>query len=162
VLNSLFLIQENLLTLPILYLSRFIIQHRKDYYRLLRRVTKSDSWEEWVTYMLSAVEETARWTTGKIQAIRNLQAHTAEYVRGALPKIYTRELIEVIFERPYCRIQNLTEKQIAKRETASRYLKELVRIEVLELKIAGRDKLFIHPKLMQLLTRDANEFANYR
>ena len=162
VLNSLFFISEDLLTLPILYLSRYIIQHKADYYRLLREVTKTDEWEAWILFMLKGVEETAGWTTAKIEAIRELQAQTAARVRKAAPKTYSHELINLIFELPYCRIQNVTEQEIAERQTASVYLKELVRIGVLEEKPVGREKLFIHPKLMRLLTRDANEFAPYK
>ncbi|MFN9709248.1 MAG: Fic family protein, partial [Burkholderiales bacterium] len=102
ILNSLFLIQEELLTLPILYLSALTITH----------------------------------------------------VRQAAPKIYSRELVDLIFDLPYCRIQNLVERDIAGRQAASRYLKQLVEVGVLEEKTVGRDKLFIHPKLMHLLTRD--------
>jgi Fic family protein len=162
VLNILFLIHENLLTLPILYLSRYMIQHKADYYRLLLDVTSRQTWEEWVVYVLRGVEETAKWTTAKIEAIRLLSAHTAEYVRAKRPKIYSRELVELIFELPYCRIQNLVSIQIAERRAASRYLKHLVEIGVLEERAAGREKLFIHPKLMQLLTREDNRFVKYR
>lgn len=162
VLNILFLIHENLLTLPILYLSRYMIQHKADYYRLLRKVTSQQAWEEWVLYVLNGVEETARWTTAKIEAIRRLSAHTAEYVRSERPKIYSRELVDLIFELPYCRIQNLVGVKLAERRAASRYLKQLVEIGVLEERAVGREKLFIHPKLMQLLTRESNSFAKYR
>jgi Fic family protein len=161
VLNSLFFISEGLLTLPILYLSRYIIRHKADYYRLLRAVTQADAWEEWVMFMLKGVEETARWTVTKISAIRKLQTHTVEHVRKAAPKVYSHELVNLIFELPYCRIQNLTEKGIAGRQTASVYLKELVKIGVLEEKAVGREKLFIHPKLMRLLTRESNDVAFY-
>ncbi|MEI8291635.1 MAG: Fic family protein [Verrucomicrobiota bacterium] len=161
VLNSLFFISEGLLTLPVLYLSRYIIQHKADYYRLLREVTQTDKWDAWVLFMLKGVEETAHWTVAKIAAIRKLQSHTVDYVRKTAPKIYSHELVNLIFELPYCRIQNLTEKEIAERQTASVYLKELVRIGVLEEKPVGREKLFIHPKLMRLLTREANNFTPY-
>lgn len=162
VLNSLFFIGEGLLTLPILYLSRYIIQHKTDYYRLLREVTKTDEWEAWVLFMLKGVEETACWTVAKIAALRKLQKHTTDFVRQAAPKIYSHELLDLIFELPYCRIQNVTEKEIAVRQTASGYLKGLVKLGVLEEKPVGREKLFIHPKLMKLLTRDANEFEPYK
>ena len=161
VLNSLFFISQDLLTLPILYLSRYIIRHKADYYGLLRAVTQTDGWEDWIMFMLKGVEETARWTMNKIAAIRELQAHTVAHVRKALPKIYSHELVNLIFELPYCRIQNLTEREIAGRQTASVYLKELVRIGVLKEKAVGREKLFIHPKLMRLLTREPNDFAPY-
>lgn len=161
VLNSLFLIQENLLTLPILYLSRYIIQHKADYYRLLLQVTREDAWEEWVLYILKGVEETALWTTAKIDAIRSLTAHTVEYVRKNLPKVYSLELINVIFERPYCRIQNLVEAKIAERQAASRYLKQLAEIGVLEEQTFGREKLFLNPKFLKLLIRESNTFAEY-
>ena len=161
VLNSLFLIQENLLTLPILYLSRYIIQHKADYYRLLLNVTCKDAWEEWVLYILKGVEETALWTTAKIDAIRTLSVHTVEYVRKKLPKVYSLELINVIFERPYCRIQNLVDAKIAERQAASRYLKQLAEIGVLEEQTVGREKLFLHPKFLGLLIRESNTFAEY-
>ena len=161
VINILYLIQEELLHLPILYLSRHIIAHKADYYRLLLEVTRDQAWEAWVLYMLRAVEETSRWTTDKIAAIRALAEHTTDHVRSRLPKIYSRELVDVIFEQPYCRIGNIVDKGIAHRQTASRHLKELVKLGVLREMPFGKEKLFIHPKLMQLLSRDNNQFQPY-
>lgn len=161
-LNTLFLIEQNLLTLPILYLSRYIISNKSDYYRYLLDVTRSQNWEAWVMYMLKGVEETAIWTREKIDAVRSLLNHTVSYVQRQLPDIYSRELVELIFSQPYCRIANLVECGLAKRQTASVYLKQLTEIGVLkELKV-GRDKLFIHPKLVSLLKQDTNNFAEYR
>jgi len=82
-------------------------------------------------------------------------------VKKGAPKIYSRELVDLIFELPYCRIQNVVEKEIASRQAASRYLKQLVEIEVLKEMAVGREKLFIHPKLMKLLTRDSNHIVAY-
>jgi len=161
VINILFLIQQDLLQLPILYLSRYIILNKPDYYRLLLAVTKEHDWETWILYMLKAVEETSLWTTGKIGGIRNLAEHTRAHVRQTLPKIYSRELVDVIFEQPYCRISDLVTKGVAKRQAASRYLKELAEIGVLQEMAVGKEKLFKHPKLMQLLSRDGNQFVEY-
>ena len=161
VINILFLIQQDLLQLPILYLSRHIIQNKADYYRLLLAVTKDHDWEPWILYMLKSVENTSRWTTEKIGGIRALAEHTTAHVRQALPKIYSRELVDVIFEQPYCRISDLVTKGVAKRQAASRYLKELVEIGVLQERAVGKEKLFIHPKLMLLLSRDGNQFVKY-
>lgn len=161
VLNILFLIEQDLLTLPILYLSRYINQTRPEYYRLLQRVTSDADWEAWLLYMLRGIEETARWTSAKIDAIRALQTHTADYIRRALPKRYSHELVELIFELPYARIGNVTSRGIAKRQTASVYLKQLASIDVLIERPVGRERLFIHPKLMRLLTEDTNDFARY-
>jgi Fic family protein len=162
VLNSLFLVEQGLLPLPILYLSRYIIAHKADYYRLLLAVTREGAWEPWLIYMLRAVEDTAAWTTAKIGAVRKLAADTAEYVRVKLPKIYSRELVDLMLEQPYCRIGNLVEARIAGRQAASRYLKALVSIGVLREQAFGKEKLFVHPKLMTLLTRDSNAFQPYR
>jgi Fic family protein len=162
IINSLFLIQEQLLSLPILYLSRYIIKHRADYYRLLLEVTRQSAWEPWLLYIIAGVEETALWTISKIEAIRALFLHTAEHVRRSVPKLYSHELVNLIFEAPYCRIQNVTETGLAARQAASRYLKGLVKIGVLQEKAVGREKLFIHPKLMRLLTQEGNTFAPYR
>jgi Fic family protein len=161
VLNILYLIQQDLLQLPILYLSRHIIANKSDYYKLLLDVTRDGAWEPWILFMLKAVEETSRWTTDKIAAIRNLSEHTTEFVRDSLPKIYTRELVDVIFEQPYCRISDLVNKGVAKRQAASRYLKDMVELGVLVEQAAGKEKLFIHPKLMKILSRDSNQFDPY-
>ena len=132
IINSLFLIQEGLLGLPILYLSRYIIQNKTDYYRLLLGVTQHQNWQEWILFILKGIEETAKWTNNKIDTLVQLEKHTREYVQRTLPKVYSRELVEVLFEQPYCRIGNLVEKNIAKRQTASVYLKQLCKIGVLE------------------------------
>jgi Fic family protein len=161
VLNSLFLIQKDLLTLPILYLSRYIIKHKKDYYRLLMLVTSQSAWESWILYVLKAIEETSNWTKQKIAAIRQLLTHTTEYVREKQRKIYSRELVDLIFEMPYCRIADVIEAGLARRQAASRHLKALVEIGVLQEIQLGREKIFIHPKLMQLLTHDSGAFSRY-
>ncbi len=161
VVNSLFLVEQGLLPLPVLYLSRYIIANKTDYYRLLLAVTREAAWEPWLLYMLRGVEETATWTTAKIGAVRKLAVDTSDYVRMQLPKIYSRELVDVIFEQPYCRIANLVEAGIAGRQAASRYLKALVNIGVLSEQAFGKEKLFVHPKLMTLLTRDGNAFEPY-
>jgi Fic family protein len=161
VLNSLFLVEQGLLPLPILYLSRYIIANKADYYRLLLAVTREGAWEPWLLYMLRAVEDTSIWTTAKIGAVRKLAGSTTEYVRAKLPKIYSRELVDIIFEQPYCRIANLVRSGIAGRQAASRYLKALVAIGVLSEQAFGREKLFVHPKLMKLLTHDSNAFEPY-
>lgn len=161
IINSLFLIQEGLLSLPILYLSRYIILNKSDYYRLLLEVTKNQRWEEWILFILKGIEETAHWTNDKINSLVQLEKHTRDYVQQQLPKIYTHELIEVLFEQPYCRIGNLVSKNVAKRQTASVYLKQLCEIDVLVEQEMGREKVFIHPKLIKLLTQDSNEFVQY-
>ncbi len=158
VLNSLFLVEQGLLPLPILYLSRFIIAHKADYYDLLLGVTRAEAWEPWLIYMLRGVEETAIWTTKKIAAIRKLEDDTVAYVRSRLPKIYSRELVDVIFEQPYCRIANVVKAGIVGRQAASRYLKALTSSGVLREQTVGREKLFIHPRLLTLLTSDTHDF----
>ena len=162
VLNSLFLIEQKLLNLPILYLSHYIIRHRDDYYRLLRGVTRDQAWEPLILYILKGVEETAVWTTGKIHAINKLLQSTTKYCRSNLPKkTYSKELVEVLFEKPYCRIQDLVDADLAKRQTASEYLKELAAIGVLEERAEGREKLYLNTKFWKLLTKEPNEFDPY-
>ena len=161
ILNILYLVQEELITLPILYLSRYLIQNKNDYYSNLIKVTRESAWETWVIYMLGAVKQTAIWTTRKITAIRHLAGHTADYVRARLPGIYSRELIDTIFEQPYCRIVDLVNAEIAKRQTASEYLKKLVGIGVLTEMQAGRERLFLHSKLLNLVSNDDMGFKRY-
>jgi len=156
VLNSLFLVEQGLLPMPILYLSRYIIAHKSDYYRLLLDITRKNDqsgWEQWLLFMLRGVEETAIWTAAKISAIRDLAEEAVELARKTLPKIYSRELMDVVFEQPYCRISNVVEAEIAGRQAASRYLKALVSIGMLHEQVFGREKLFVNVKLLDLLTR---------
>lgn len=161
ILNSLLLIEKGLLHLPILYLSRYIIEHKADYYHLLLDVTANNNWKDWVLYILKGIEDTAVWTLNKIESIKALSIETKKYIQQKLPHLYSSELIELLFEQPYTRILNLEKAGIAKRQTASKYLKELCDIGVLSEISLGRDKLFIHPKLMSLLRGENNEFTPY-
>ena len=161
IMNILFIVQHGLLSSPILYLSRYIIQHKADYYRLLKAVTHEQDWRSWVLFMLTGVEETCSWTTDKIKAIRELMEHTAEYTQGMLPKIYTWELVELLFKQPYCRINNLVDAGIAKRQTASVYLKQLCEIGILKEIKSGRENIFVHPKYIELLTGEENVWVYY-
>jgi cell filamentation protein, protein adenylyltransferase len=161
VLNSLYLVELELLPQPILYLSRYILAHRSDYYTLLRAVTRSSAWEPWLLFMLRGVRETATWTVAKIAAIRELAEETARHLRARVPAIYSRELVDLIFEQPYCRIGNLVAAGIVARQAASRYLKALAAAGVLEERAFGREKLFLHPRLLDLLSAEGNDFAPY-
>ena len=150
-LNILYLMHAGLLRTPVLYLSRFIIQNKPDYYRLLREVTETGAWEPWLLYMLRGIEETALWTTGRIEAIRALLDRTIERCREEIPKAYSKELVELIFRQPYCKISFLTDAGIAKRQTASQYLQELERISVLVGEKRGRETIYKHPALLDVL-----------
>ncbi len=161
ILNILFLVQQGLLDSPILYLSRYVIANKGEYYRLLLEVTREQAWTPWIMYMLAGVEETCTWTTDKIKAIRELMEHTSQYVQVRLPKIYSWELVEALFKQPYCRIANLVSTGIAKRQTASVYLKQLCDIGVLMEYKSGRETLFVHPKYIELLTGEENIWVYY-
>lgn len=151
ILNILFLVHAGLLSLPVLYLSRYIIRRKTDYYRLLREVTENKAWEPWILFMLHAVEETAFETIGLIDRIRQLMEETAAVVQEREPKIYSKDLIELIFREPYCKISWLVDANIAQRQTASEYLHKLERLGVLTARKIGRDKYFVNEPLMQLL-----------
>ncbi|MCL1526092.1 addiction module protein [Xanthomonas nasturtii] len=161
VLNLLMLVEQDLLDQPVLYLSRYIIERKADYYRLLLAVTRDGAWAEWVAYMLDAVADTARWTGAKIEAIRQLHEHACEWVRAERPKTYSRELVDVLFSQPYCRIQGVVDAGIAKRETAARYLRDLVDIGVLHEQRMGKEKLFLHPAYLRLLSDNAHAAQRY-
>lgn len=161
VLNLLYLVERGLLNQPTLYLSGHINRTKSDYYRLLLDVATTGRWEEWTLYMLEAIRETSTWTSNKVRGAQALLEHTVQHVQRHAANIYTRELVEQLFVQPYCRIANLVDSGIAKRQTASVYLKQLCDVGVLEEHKVGREKLFLHPKLLTLLTRDSNEFDIY-
>jgi Fic family protein len=153
VLNLLFLVEQGLLDIPILYLSRYINQHRQDYYRLLLAVTAEGGWEDWLGFMIEAVRETSEWTSQRIEAIRKLADETADQIRQKAPKIYSRELADLIFVQPYCRVANVVEANIAKRQTAAVYLEQLTGLGLLEKRKAGRENLYLNPAFLRLLTQ---------
>lgn len=161
ILNILYLIDQGLIEKPILYLSGYIIQHKEEYYQMLRAVTRNEDWESWCLFMLQAIEESARWTTAKIKAILGLFEHTSEFIEKKLPSIHSKDLIDTIFTEPYCRIKTIVDRGIAKRQTASSYLNKLSKIGVLEEMKIGREKLFFHPKFIHLLLQDNNDFDPY-
>lgn len=153
ILNVLFLLERGLLSVPILYLSRYIVENKNEYYHLLNAVTRDGIWEEWILYVLQAIAETAVWTCGKVREIQSLMTQTAERLQLSVPKMYSHELMQVLFSQPYCRIGNIVEAGIAKRQTASEYLKAIANLGILEERREGRDKLFFNIRLMELLTK---------
>ena len=161
VLNVLYLVEQGLLDHPLLYMSRYIISTKADYYRLLLEVTTKQNWVDWVRYMLIGIEETCQWTTDKIRAIRELMTHTGSFIQRRVPKLYSWELVQLLFMQPYCRIAHIVDAGLAKRQTASVYLKQLADIGVLEEIKAGRESLFVHPKYIELLTGDENVWVYY-
>ena len=153
ILNILFLTSNQLLELPVLYLSKYIIEQKSDYYSLLRGVTEHQEWESWILYMLDAVEHTALLTRDKILAIRALLMETLEVTREKLPsRVYSKDLIELLFYQPYTKGQFLVDAGIAKRQAAADYLKELEGIGVLKVHRMGRENLYLNTKLYEILS----------
>ena len=155
VINLLFLVERGLLEIPVLYLSGAIIRQKSEYYRRLLGVTSDADWESWLLFMIEAVCETAKWTSGKIRSVRDLMAQTVTRIRSEAPRIYSRELVDLIFSQPYCRISNLVDAGLAQRQSASVYLNALVQIGVLEARKTGRERLFINTALLQVLMQNA-------
>ena len=151
IINLLFLVDKGLLDTPVLYLSRYIIQHKSDYYEKLLRVTTQQTWSEWVLFFLEAIRETAKWTTKKIIAIRDLINDTCTIVHQRAPLVYKKDLVELLFVQPYVRISNIVDHKLAERQTASKHLKTLCDIGVLVEFKTGREKLFINKKFLDLL-----------
>lgn len=153
ILNILFLIEKGLLDIPVLYLSRYIISNKTAYYNGLRKVTEEHAWESWILYILKGLEETSIATREQIVAIHRLTQETASIVRAKLPRIYSKDLIEVLFRSPYCKIKSLEDAGIAKRQTSSLYLQQLENIGILRSLKAGRDVYYINDAFMKILTK---------
>lgn len=152
IINVLYLVLKDLISTPILYLSSFIIKNKNDYYRLLQKVRDDNDWESWILYILKAVEYTSIETLNIIKSIINLLETTTQSCKKKLPStIYSKELIEIIFKQPYSKIANLVEAGIAERRTASKYLKALEEIDILESMKVGKEKIYINKRLCSLL-----------
>jgi Fic family protein len=154
VINLLYLVEQGLLGITVLYLSRHILRNKVDYYSGLQSITQTGAWEPWLLYMINGVTQTARWTMHKILAVRGLLEETTERMRRDASPIYSRELAELVFVRPYCRITHVVESGLAKRQSASVYLKQLAAIGILREHKIGREKIFLNPAFIDLLTRD--------
>jgi len=153
ILGILFLTYTGLLELPVLYLSRYIIEHKHDYYVLLRGVTERGEWEPWILYILDAVEQMSIVTRDRILAIRALMQQTMERVNKELPKIYSKELVELLFRQPYTKGQFIVDAGIAKRQTAAEYLKALEAIGVLRAQRVSKETLYLNVGLYELLSQ---------
>lgn len=151
-INVLYLVSEGLLDLPVLYLSSYIIGNKAQYYRGLREVTEEQRWEEWIEFMLEGIRRTSDETKDRLGQIRTALAEAIELARTQMQRGYSKELLELIFTQPYTRINTLESAGIAKRETASAYLKELERIGLLASFKSGREVLFVNPGLYEILT----------
>ncbi len=153
ILNILYLILKEQLDIPILYLSAYIIKHKSDYYRLLQEVGTEEKWEEWVLFMLDGVEKTSLDTIKLINEIKNLMESSKQELREKLPKIYSKDLLEILFMHPYTKIEFLVDRLDISRQTASKYLKALEGIGMLKSVQIGNGKYFINNKLFEALKK---------
>lgn len=153
IINVLHFILNDLLDSPILYLSHYIIRNRTDYYRLLQEVRTRGAWEDWILFMLNGVEETAGATITQIKAINRLFHRTQEQIKEGAPKVYNKELLEIVFEHPYCKAEILTSRMKISRITASKYLKQLEALGVLKSRKVWKETLYVNTSLFELLKK---------
>ena len=153
IINILYLVLNELLDLPILYLSSYVIKHKADYYRLLQEVRTKGSWEEWIIYMLEGIEQTATKQVQLINDIKELMDNTKEKLKSELPKIYSKDLLEVLFIHPYTKIDMIVDKLEVTRKTASLYLNQLEEIGLMNGVKLGKSKFFVNIKLFELLQK---------
>ncbi|MGB5685325.1 MAG: Fic family protein [Candidatus Electrothrix sp.] len=152
IINILYLVAEDLLHLPVLYLSRYIIRNKGEYYRLLQGVRDKEDWESWILYMLHGVESTARQTIWIIKAIKNLMMDYKHRIRAELPKVYSQDLLNNLFRHPYTKIEYLQDDLRVTRLTASKYLAQLTESGFLEKAKVGRYNYYINQPLMDLFS----------
>lgn len=154
IVNVLYLVKEGLLDIPVLYLSRHIVRTKPDYYRLLQAVRDDDAWEDWVSYMLDAVANTAAETIATIRAIKDLLQATKQRIRAGY-KFYSQDLINNLFSHPYTRVEFAQRELGVSRVTATRYLDKLAEDGVLEKLRIGRNNYYVNRSLFDLLGRGA-------
>lgn len=153
ILNILYLSKIKLLDLPVLYLSKYILEHKTEYNRLLKEVTENHNWKDWVLFILEGISQTSKFTLGKINAIYDLFIKTIEKVKIEAKDIYSYELVELIFSQTDCRISMLEDKGIASRNTASKYLKRLQELDILEMEKVGTEYLYRNIELYKILVQ---------
>ena len=153
IVNVLYLMMNNLLENPILYLSGYIIKNKTDYYRLLQEVRTKNNWEEWIIYILKGIEQTSREAIDKINNINTLFDKTIEVAKKKSPRVYSKELIEHLFVQPYTKIEYVTTALELERRTASKYLQEMERIGILESQTIWKEVIYVNPRLYELLKK---------
>jgi Fic family protein len=151
ILNILYLISQNILEIPILCLSRYITQNKKEYYDLLQNVRDENAWEEWILFILKALESTAKQTIFMIEEIKKLMSEYKKVLREQT-KIYSHELINNLFSHPYTKIEFVSKDTRVNRQTASRHLKQLESLGLLTSHENGRNIYYINTKLLKLFT----------
>ncbi len=157
ILNVLYLCKIGLLEIPILYISRYITRNKAEYYRLLQSTRNSGEWEPWMLFMIQAVEQTAKETTHLVHEIRGLMQNYKKALRSNHKKIYSQELINNLFRHPYTRIEYVVDEVKVGRQTAGRYLNELVKAGLLQKKKVGLNNYYINAPLVELLFANSNE-----
>lgn len=155
ILNILMLIESELLREPVLYLSRYIIENKNEYYRLRLEVTRDSAWAEWILFMLEGVRQTANLTLDLIDKVQALQEDFRSEMKAKTAIGADSDMLDLLFERPYCRIVDVIERSEVSRPTASKWLNELVSQSMLDTVKAGRDRLFINSRLLKVLSRPA-------
>ena len=155
IINVLFLVLSDLLRLPILYLSRYIIRNKSEYYTLLRTLPETGNWEPWVLYMLDAVEQTSKDTILLVNEIRGLMLQYKHGIREKLPKIYSQDLINNLFRHPYTKIEFVMRDLNVSRPTASKYLSALVENNFLQKARIGTSNYYINAPLFNLFAKDS-------
>ena len=154
IINVLYLQLKDLLDSPILYLSKYILSNKNEYYRLLQEVRINGNWEEWIIYILKGIEEMSTYTLKLLKRIVEQIDETAEIIKNEQSKLYSKELVNIIFSEFYIRIENVQNSLGVTRKTASNYLNKLVDIRVLSVEIFGRDKIFINHRLIDLIANN--------
>lgn len=152
ILNVLYLVKEGLLDIPVLYLSRHIVRSKADYYRLLQSVRDQGNWEDWVLYMLQAVESTANGTLETVKGIKQLLQGSKQRIRADY-RFYSQDLINNLFNHPYTRVEFLCRDLGITRVTATKYLDTLAADGVLKKVRSGRNNYYINHALFELLAR---------
>ncbi len=142
---------KDLLNLPILYLSRYIILNKGNYYKLLQEIRETDNWENWLLFMLDAVEQISIETIGLIGKIRELIFEYKNILRNNY-KFYSQDLLNNLFKHPYTKIEFIERDLGVSRITAAKYLNELVKDGLLRKEKLGTGNYYINEKLMNLLT----------
>jgi len=150
ILNVLYLTRTGLLDIPILYLSRQINASKNEYYRLLQQVRESGAWEEWLLYMIRAIDETSKTTLHLVEAIRQQMADMKRRLRADLPALYSQDLLNNLFRHPYTRIEFIERDLQLSRQTASRYLEKLTEKGFVEKHKKGRQNYYINTPLVGL------------
>ena len=154
IINILYLVLKGYLDVPILFLGKYILENKNEYYAKMRNVTNEEDWEDWILFMLEGIRQTSISSQKRIEKILELMEDTKNELLEKTPNIYSKEFLDALFYQPYIRSKNIEEAGIVSEKTARIYLKKLEELSILQSKKVKNSLIYVNLPLLNILSNN--------